>query len=109
MFEELAHFCGVTVASWIIYVANSVASGRKINSLSGNTLTKIIIFWYMTPPESVLHVLALVAPRPAPLLTNRALTCKMTVSSLVIQITIICFKIKNPPPVELCWQKKRNP
>jgi hypothetical protein len=21
---------------------------------------------------------------------------------------IICFKIKNPPPVELCWQKKRN-
>jgi hypothetical protein len=22
---------------------------------------------------------------------------------------IICFKIKNPPPVELCWQKKRNP
>jgi hypothetical protein len=22
---------------------------------------------------------------------------------------IICFKIKNPPLVELCWQKKRNP
>jgi hypothetical protein len=22
---------------------------------------------------------------------------------------IICFKIKNPPPVELCWQKKGNP
>jgi hypothetical protein len=22
---------------------------------------------------------------------------------------IICFKIKNPPPVELCWQKKTNP
>jgi hypothetical protein len=22
---------------------------------------------------------------------------------------IICFKIKNPLPVELCWQKKRNP
>jgi hypothetical protein len=22
---------------------------------------------------------------------------------------IICFKIKNPPPVELCWQKQRNP
>jgi hypothetical protein len=21
---------------------------------------------------------------------------------------IICFEIKNPPPVELCWQKKRN-
>jgi hypothetical protein len=20
-----------------------------------------------------------------------------------------CFEIKNPPPVELCWQKKRNP
>jgi hypothetical protein len=30
----------VTVASWILYVAN----GRKINSLSGNILTKIIIF-----------------------------------------------------------------
>jgi hypothetical protein len=24
-------------------------------------------------------------------------------------VPIICFKIKNPPPVELCWQKKRNP
>jgi hypothetical protein len=22
---------------------------------------------------------------------------------------IICFKIKNPPPVELCWQKKEIP
>jgi hypothetical protein len=30
----------VTVASWILYVAN----GRKINSLSGNILTKIITF-----------------------------------------------------------------
>jgi hypothetical protein len=26
-----------------------------------------------------------------------------------INETIIRFKIKNPPPVELCWQKKRNP
>jgi hypothetical protein len=25
------------------------------------------------------------------------------------KVPIICFKIKNPPPVELCWQKKRNP
>jgi hypothetical protein len=24
-------------------------------------------------------------------------------------VPIICFKIKNPPPVELCWQKQRNP
>jgi hypothetical protein len=23
-------------------------------------------------------------------------------------IPIICFKIKHPPPVELCWQKQRN-
>jgi hypothetical protein len=30
----------VTVASWILYVAN----GRKINSLSGNILTKIIFY-----------------------------------------------------------------
>jgi hypothetical protein len=22
---------------------------------------------------------------------------------------IICFKIKNPPPVELCWHKKEIP
>jgi hypothetical protein len=26
-----------------------------------------------------------------------------------MNVGIICFKIKNPPPVELCWQKKRNP
>jgi hypothetical protein len=32
----------VTVASWIFYVSN----GRKINSLSGNILTKIIIQGY---------------------------------------------------------------
>jgi hypothetical protein len=32
----------VTVASWIFYVAN----GRKINSPSGNFLTKIIIFCF---------------------------------------------------------------
>jgi hypothetical protein len=24
-------------------------------------------------------------------------------------INIICFKIKNLPPVELCWQQNRNP
>jgi hypothetical protein len=24
-------------------------------------------------------------------------------------VCIIGFKIKNPPPVQLCWQKKRNP
>jgi hypothetical protein len=24
-------------------------------------------------------------------------------------VPIICFKIKNPPPVELCWQKKEIP
>jgi hypothetical protein len=24
-------------------------------------------------------------------------------------VHIICFKIKNPPPVELCWQKKEIP
>jgi hypothetical protein len=23
--------------------------------------------------------------------------------------TYFCFKIKNPPPVELCWQKKKIP
>jgi hypothetical protein len=27
----------------------------------------------------------------------------------VEKVNIICFKIKNPPPVELCWQTKRNP
>jgi hypothetical protein len=27
----------------------------------------------------------------------------------VNNVGIICFKIKNPLPVELCWQKKRNP
>jgi ABC-type uncharacterized transport system permease subunit len=27
----------------------------------------------------------------------------------VEKVKIICFKIKNPPPVELCWQTKRNP
>jgi hypothetical protein len=32
----------VTVDSWIFYVAN----GRKINSLFGNILTKIIIFCF---------------------------------------------------------------
>jgi hypothetical protein len=36
----LIDVCGVTVASWILYVAK----GRKINSLSGNILTKIISF-----------------------------------------------------------------
>jgi hypothetical protein len=40
IFEEFIDFCGITVASWIFYVANE----RKINSLSGNILTKIIIF-----------------------------------------------------------------
>jgi hypothetical protein len=24
-------------------------------------------------------------------------------------LLIVCFKIKNPPPVELCWQKKEIP
>jgi hypothetical protein len=28
---------------------------------------------------------------------------------LTFSVTIICFKIKNPPPVELCWQKKEIP
>jgi hypothetical protein len=32
----------VTVASWILYVGNE----RKINSLPGNILTKIIIFCF---------------------------------------------------------------
>jgi hypothetical protein len=27
----------------------------------------------------------------------------------LLYVTIICFKIKNPSLVELCWQKKRNP
>jgi hypothetical protein len=59
----------VTVASWIHYVSN----GRRINSISGNILTKIIILW---PP-------------------NRACTCKMAFSSLVIQITILCNRTRN--------------
>jgi hypothetical protein len=42
----------------------------------------------MTRLETVLQVLALVTPRLTPLPTNGARTCKMTVSSLVIQITI---------------------
>jgi hypothetical protein len=25
------------------------------------------------------------------------------------KVPIICFKIKNPPPVELCWRKKEIP
>jgi hypothetical protein len=32
----------MTVVSWILYVAK----GRKINSLSGNILTKIIVFCF---------------------------------------------------------------
>jgi hypothetical protein len=27
----------------------------------------------------------------------------------IVRHSIICFKIKNPPPVELCWQKKEIP
>jgi hypothetical protein len=38
--------------------------------------------------QNILQVLALVTPRPTPLPTNRTHTCKMTFSSLVIQITI---------------------
>jgi hypothetical protein len=34
IFEEFIDFYGVTVASWILDVAN----GRKVNSLSGNIL-----------------------------------------------------------------------
>jgi recombinational DNA repair protein RecR len=29
--------------------------------------------------------------------------------AFTIHPCIICFKIKDSPPVELCWQKKRNP
>jgi hypothetical protein len=42
----------VTVVSWILYVANE----RKINSLSGNFLTKILCITWL---ENVLQVLAL--------------------------------------------------
>jgi hypothetical protein len=68
----------VTVASWILYVANE----RKINSPFGNFLTKIIVLTYfalnklsaekmlcITRLENVFQVLALVPPRLAPLLT----------------------------------------
>jgi hypothetical protein len=78
-----------------------VANGRKINSLSGNILTNIISFaliklsvekfLYITRPETAI-LLALVEPRLTPRTTNRARTCKMTVSGLVIQITIIIFR-----------------
>jgi hypothetical protein len=30
-------------------------------------------------------------------------------NNLIFCLCIICFKIKNPPPVELCWQKKEIP
>jgi hypothetical protein len=33
---------------------------------------------------------------------------RVTIES-VSQLTRICLKIKNPPPVELCWQKKEIP
>jgi hypothetical protein len=36
------------------------------------------------------------------------LTLATEKSKLYFDISI-CFKIKNPPPVELCWQIKRNP
>jgi hypothetical protein len=78
-----------------------VANGRKINSLFGNILTNIISFaliklsvekvLYITRPETLI-LLANVGPRLTPRTTNRAYTCKMTVSGLVMQITIIIFR-----------------
>jgi hypothetical protein len=78
----------VTVASWILYVANE----RKINSPFGNFLTKIIIFELnklsteknlcITRLENVLQVLALVRLGWRLCSTNRACTCKIAFSIL---------------------------
>jgi hypothetical protein len=66
------------------------ANGKKINSpFDNNILTEISSFALkklsakilcFTRPETVLQVLAIVRPRLTPRTTNRARTCKMTVS-----------------------------
>jgi hypothetical protein len=86
----LIGFCGVTVASWIFYVAN----GKKLIPYTVIFLTKIII---CISTEKVLCITRLEnvfasactcdASADASAPTNRARSCKMTFSSLVIQIT----------------------
>jgi hypothetical protein len=88
----LIDFCGVTVASWIFYATN----GRKINSLSGNILIKIIVFWFEIIIDRKIfayYTARIVLPRLMPLPTNRARTCKMTVSTLVIKKLSLLFGI----------------
>jgi hypothetical protein len=74
-----------------------MADERKINSASGDILTKIISFALKKcRPKNVVHGLwseasaeaPQVQARLTPRTTNRPRPCKMTVSGLVIQITI---------------------
>jgi hypothetical protein len=83
----------VTVASWILYVANefphSVIFQQKLLYFAFLNKLSAEIFLCITRLENVLQVLALVPPRLAPLLHK---PCLHLQNSLVIQITISALR-----------------